>query len=73
MSKTIEFERSLKKLEKIVQELEKGELSLDEALKKYEQGIDYAQDCSKKLKDARLKVETLAKKQEGKNSQAFSE
>jgi exodeoxyribonuclease VII small subunit len=63
MSKTIDFEKSLKRLERIVQELEKGNLSLDEALKRYEEGIEFAKGCSKVLKEAKSRVEKLVKKE----------
>lgn len=63
MVKTIDFEKSLKRLEKIVQELEKGDLSLDEALGKYEEGIGLAKGCSKMLKEAKTRVERLVKKE----------
>ena len=62
MSKAMDFERSLKKLERIVKELERGELTLDEALKKYEEGIEFARCCSKMLKEAKARVERLIKK-----------
>jgi len=65
MSKTIDFEKSLKRLEKIVQELEEGNLSLDEALKKYEEGIEFAKGCSKMLKETKVRVEKLVKKEGG--------
>ena len=42
----MKFEDALKKLEKIVAELEGGELSLDEALKKYQEGIELSRACS---------------------------
>ncbi len=60
------FEKSLERLEKIVGELEGGELSLDEALKRYEEGIKLVQLCSKKLDAAQKKVELLTKTPGGK-------
>jgi len=60
------FEKSLERLEKIVGELEDGQLSLDEALKKYEEGIKLVQVCSKKLEGAQKKVEILTKTPNGK-------
>ena len=60
---TIDFEKFLKRLEKIVQELEGGSLSLDEALKKYEEGIGLAKECSKMLKEAKARVERLIEKE----------
>ena len=61
------FEEDIKKLEKIVDELSGGKLTLAESLKKYEEGIKLAQDCSEVLNDAQRKVEILMKK-EGKFS-----
>jgi exodeoxyribonuclease VII small subunit len=63
MAKTIDFEKSLKKLEKIVKELEQGNLSLDEALKKYEEGIELAKGCSRMLREAKTRVGKLVKTQ----------
>ena len=63
MVKAIDFEKSLKRLEKIVQELEQGDLQLDQALKRYEEGVELARVCSKTLKEARVRVEKLVKKE----------
>lgn len=57
----ISFENSLKKLEEIVEELEKGELSLDEALKLYEEGMQFSDQCLEKLNESKQKVEKLTK------------
>ena len=61
----IKFEEALKKLEKIVGDLEGGNLSLDESLAKYEEGIKLSKECSKKLEVARKKVEILLKSEDG--------
>ena len=61
----IKFEDALKKLEKIVEELEKGSLSLDEALKKYQEGIELARLCGSKLESAKKKIEVLTKNKKG--------
>jgi len=61
----MKFEEALKKLEKIVQELENGDLPLDEALEKYEEGIRLSKACAKKLEVARKKVEILLKAEDG--------
>ncbi len=61
-TKTVDFEKSLTRLQDIVRDLEQGNISLDEALKKYEEGVKIAQGCSKMLKDAKVKVERLVKK-----------
>lgn len=61
----MKFEEGLKRLEKIVEELENGTLSLDESLEKYEEGIRLSKACSKKLEVARKKVEILLKSEDG--------
>lgn len=57
----IKFEEALKKLEKIVSDLEAGEMSLDESLAKYEEGIKLSKICSRQLEAAKSKVELLMK------------
>lgn len=66
MTAEMRFEDALKKLEKVVTELESGELSLDESLKRYEEGVKLAGFCSKRLDSARRKVELLVKSGAGK-------
>jgi len=61
----MKFEDALKKLEKIVEDLEAGDLSLDEALEKYEEGIKLSKLCAKKLELAKKKVEILLKSEDG--------
>jgi len=61
----IKFEESLKKLEKIVEDLEKGDLSLDEALKKYQEGIELSRLCAQRLDNAKKKIDVLAKNKKG--------
>lgn len=55
----INFELSLKELEKIVVKLENPEISLDESIKLFEEGITIANSCSKQLESARQKIVTL--------------
>jgi exodeoxyribonuclease VII small subunit len=61
------FEEDLKKLQKIVEELSSGKITLGESLKKYEEGVKIAQSCSWTLAEGQRKVELLMKK-EGKIS-----
>jgi exodeoxyribonuclease VII small subunit len=61
----MKFEEALKRLEKIVGELEAGSLSLDDSLERYEEGIRLSKMCSKKLEAARKKVEILLKSEDG--------
>lgn len=55
----IKFEIALEKLEKIVEELEKGEMPLEETIKKFEEGIKLCRICRKKLEEAEAKIEEL--------------
>ena len=48
----INFEEAMKKLEQITAELEKGDLSLDESVKKFEEGIKLSKECNKILEDS---------------------
>ena len=59
------FETSLKKLEEIVNKLESGDLSLDDSLKAFEEGVKNATLCAKKLNEAEKKVELLLKNKDG--------
>ena len=59
MENNITFEQSLSRLEKIVRELESGEVSLEESIKLFEEGVKLSGVCSKLLKDAKQKVEIL--------------
>ncbi|MBP7055662.1 MAG: exodeoxyribonuclease VII small subunit [Candidatus Omnitrophica bacterium] len=61
----MKFEEAIKKLEKIVQELEDGDLPLDESLERYEEGIRLSKVCAKKLETAKKKVEILLKSEDG--------
>jgi exodeoxyribonuclease VII small subunit len=55
------FEQSLTRLEEIVESLEQGKVSLDEAVGLYEEGIQLSKECSEKLKATELKIRKLAK------------
>jgi len=57
---TLSIESQLKRLEEIASLLDRGELSVDEQLKIYEEGMALAQTCRAYLEQAQLKVETLA-------------
>ena len=59
---TLNLEKSLSKLEKIVGELEAGELPLETAMKKFEEGVKLTRACQTFLKDAEQKVKILIKK-----------
>ena len=61
----IKFEEALKKLEKIVQELEAGDITLDEALKKYQAGVELARVLNQRLSTAKKKIDLLVKNKKG--------
>lgn len=58
-SESVALEESLLKLETIVQELEKGQLGLDESLARFESGVKLYQSCRKSLQDAEKKIKVL--------------
>ena len=58
-----DFEKSLQQLEKIVDALEGGELTLEQSLKQFEAGIKLARDCQASLQDAEQKVQMLVGKE----------
>jgi len=69
----LKFEKALSRLETIVAELERGELSLDESLRIFEEGVKLSKTCLKMLDDAERKVEILVQDKDGrKRIQAFS-
>lgn len=61
-----DFEKSLTRLEEVVKRLESTDLSLDEAMKLFEEGVRLSRDCQKQLEEAEGRVEILLKKADGK-------
>ena len=59
--KKINLEKSLAELEELVEELESGDLPLETAMKKFEDGIKLTRGCQNALKDAEQKVQILLK------------
>ena len=55
------FEESLKKLEKIVEKLEDGNVNLDDSIKSFEEGVALVKECQKQLSEAEIKIQTLLK------------
>lgn len=66
MAKT--FESSLAELEKIVGQLENGELPLEESLKLFESGVKLSRECRERSSDAERRIEVLMKDGDGKLS-----
>jgi exodeoxyribonuclease VII small subunit len=59
------FEESLKKLETIVDQLEKGDLALEQSLKLFEEGVSLSAACKQELDAAEGKVQMLVKQRDG--------
>lgn len=59
MKEDINFEDAMKELEKIAEELEKGNLSLDESVSKFEDGMKLSKKCSDLLDTAEKKITML--------------
>jgi exodeoxyribonuclease VII small subunit len=59
------FETALKQLEQIVRELEAGELSLESAMKKFEDGIQLSRFCSQKLDETEQRITLLLQESSG--------
>jgi exodeoxyribonuclease VII small subunit len=65
------FEEGLARLENITKELEEGDLSLEDSLKHFDEGVKLAEYCNSKLNDAQRKVEILLKKDDSLEPVAF--
>ena len=61
-----DFEKSLARLEEVVRRLESPQLSLDEAMKLFEEGVELSRECQKQLEEAEGRVEILLRKSDGK-------
>lgn len=62
------FEEAMERLEHIVESLESGDLSLEDSLERFEEGMKLVGFCSKKLEEAEQKVTLLIKDQSGRYS-----
>ena len=63
------FEEAMQRLENIVENLESGDLSLENSLKIFEEGMKLVSFCSKKLEEAEQKVTKLVKESDGRYTQ----
>ncbi|MGR9093238.1 MAG: exodeoxyribonuclease VII small subunit [Gammaproteobacteria bacterium] len=70
-AKAFDLEKSLQDLEKLVEELESGDLPLEKAMKKFETGIKLTRGCQAALKEAEQKVEILLKSAGGEQLEPF--
>jgi len=65
LKKERSFEEGYKQLESIVEALEKGELTLEESLKKFEEGMELVKMCSLKLNNAEARLKELVETEDG--------
>lgn len=56
------FEENIEQLEKVVQELEDGNLNLEDSIKKFEEGMNLSKKCNEILEEAEKKITILIKK-----------
>lgn len=61
----LNFEEAMGKLEKIVEDLESGNLSLEDSVKSFEEGIELSRLCKKKLESAENRVKVIVEKAGG--------
>ncbi len=69
--KKTDLEKSLAQLEDLVEELESGDLPLEKAMKKFEEGIKLTRGCQTALREAEQKVEILLKSAGGESLEDF--
>jgi exodeoxyribonuclease VII small subunit len=62
------FESSLEELERIVRQLEQGELPLEKSLELFEQGVKLSRDCQERLSQAERRIEILMRDNQGRAS-----
>jgi len=70
-AKKFDLEKSLANLEELVEELESGDLPLETAMKKFEEGIKLTRGCQTALKEAEQKVQILLKSAGGEDLEDF--
>ena len=66
------FEENMNKLETIVADLEKGDLNLDDSVKKFEEGIKISKECNEMLEEAEKKITILLQKEDKREEKEFT-
>ncbi len=72
VKKQANFEKSLKRLEEIVSEMENADPDLDKALSLFSEGVELVKFCSEKLNDTKKKIEILVKENPGMKKEKFN-
>ncbi|MCI0504962.1 MAG: exodeoxyribonuclease VII small subunit [Gammaproteobacteria bacterium] len=62
--KSINFEAAIAELESLVEEMEQGNISLEDSLKKFERGIELTRTCQQALQEAEQKIQMLIEKKQ---------
>ncbi len=62
-SDRVDFESAIKELESLVEQMEQGDISLEQSLENFERGIELTRQCQKALQEAEQKVQILTQKQ----------
>ena len=65
------FEENIEQLEKVVQELESGNLNLEDSIKQFEEGINLSKKCNDILEEAEKKITVLVKKDDKVEEEKF--
>jgi len=65
MKKSLSFEKAMEELEEIVNSMEKGDLTLEEALEAYQKGVVLSQHCAKILEEAEGRIASIMKEDDG--------
>ena len=73
LNKRVNFETAVTRLNEIVKDMEKGDLSLDDSLKKFEEGINLIRECQSVLHDAEQKVKMLTEKNDKTHLETFED
>jgi exodeoxyribonuclease VII small subunit len=68
-----QFEEAMQELEQLVEQMERGELSLEESLKSFERGIKLTRTCQQALQDAEQKVQILLEKNGQQSLEPFND
>ncbi len=71
--KALDFEKALDQLEQLVEQMEEGELSLEDSLKAFEKGVKLTRDCQGALNEAQQKVELLLEENGELSSEPFAD
>ena len=72
MKEKINFEETIKKLEEIAGQLEKGDLNLDQSVSKFEEGMELSKRCTKILEEAEKKITILIENEDKITEENFS-